>query len=313
MRLPTRPWRALALAALALAVLPAGAAAEDGGYLLAVPPALEGHEPPAGAYRALAEFLSVALAVPVRLEQPPNALAYQNGLIADRYDFLLDQAHIVGWRLATAGHEVIVGLRGEQRYAVLAPAQGVVRTLAQAAGRRSCIAASPSLPSMLLLAQFPNPLRQPLLQEMHTSTAVHGALIDGGCEIGVMRLVDYERAEARVPSTLTVLARFPALPPPALTAGQRVSDLHREQARMALFSPPGRAVLAPFLEAYGADDLTAVDPRHYLAYAALLSRERGFGEALESAASPRLSRRADPSGRPTAAAGKARRGAGHGA
>jgi ABC-type phosphate/phosphonate transport system substrate-binding protein len=249
---------------------------------LAVPPWSD-PPPPPGAFEALAQELGRAIGTSVDVVRPPNALAYVQGLVRDDYDFVFDGAPLVGWRLATASHDLLFKLADEVAYvAVILPNSTGIRSLAGAAGRRGCLQVSPALSGVIGQAAWTNPVRQPYVINVPDAMTAYHHVRHGYCDFALLPERFYEEMELHEHGGLQVFYRFPPLPGFALTVTRRLPSEQRELARIALFSDAGRRVLKPILQGYGVADIVGADESEYLPYAALLDHEAGLGDVLDA-------------------------------
>ena len=146
-------------------------------------------------YQPLAEAMSEVLEQKVIYEHPDDWLQYAKVMRTGRYDLIFDQAHFAAWRLMPQNifHETVARLPGENRYLVLTKAEDPAFGISDLLSREICALPSPSLSTMVVLSQFNNPVRQPVMVEAQGRFEdVFKKFKRGECEAAVVSQRYYE-------------------------------------------------------------------------------------------------------------------------
>ncbi|MGM0564850.1 MAG: phosphate/phosphite/phosphonate ABC transporter substrate-binding protein [Pseudomonadota bacterium] len=146
-------------------------------------------------YQPFANALGEVVDQEVIYEHPDDWLQYAKLMRTGRYDLIFDQAHFAAWRMLPQNlfHEAVARLPGENRYVVVAPSDSPALGLADLLSRQICAQPSPSLSTMVVLSQFTNPVRQPVMVESQGRFAdVFEKFKGGECDAAVLSQYFYE-------------------------------------------------------------------------------------------------------------------------
>lgn len=185
-------------------------------------------------YGPLARHLSQLLGVKVSYQHPGNWLIYQRDMRADKYDFVFDGPHFVSWRIANLNHEVVARLSGDlEFYLYKLEGDGSISELNDLIEKKFCGIAPPNLATLSILAEFPNPVRQPLFRPVRGGMGkAYEALKQGKCRAAVARTSFYLK---KLPANeLEIVFQSPPRPNQALTVSPRVSAEDREKIKKSL-------------------------------------------------------------------------------
>lgn len=181
--------------------------------------------------------------------------AHWPGYIEDmrgaKYSLLLDEPHLVSWRIRHQGHVPIARLPGETRFVIasMKSDEDIVQ-LADVAGHIVCAGVPPALDGLILFAQFGNPLRQPVLVPANGSEEPYQRLREGGCRAAVLPAASYDTLPGNERDALRILYLSDGYPNLTLSADGRLPAPLLEAIRRALLDPG----LVVGDEAAGGDD-----------------------------------------------------------
>jgi ABC-type phosphate/phosphonate transport system substrate-binding protein len=227
-------------------------------------------------YAPIAEYLSAVTGKKVVYRQPGNWLTYQTEMQKGAYDIVFDGPHFNGWRAANLQHNVLVKLPGDHVFAVVVKKENdKVKEVKQLAGRAVCGMSPPNLGSIMLLSQFDNPARQPVILPTNGWDNIYAGVADGRCQAAVLPLNKLEKLDRD--SKLRVVFKAKALPNQAFSAGPRVTPGDQIKISRALLSPEGRLYTSKLREAYAVSGEFAPAARtEYLGLATLLKDSWGY-------------------------------------
>lgn len=116
-------------------------------------------------YGPLVERMSQVLGVPVIYRHPGSWLTYQRDMRNDAYDILLDGPHLIAWRMAELNHRPVARMPGALRfYLVVRESDDSIGGMQDLVARKICSVAPPNLAPLVMLAEYPDVIRQPLIQ-----------------------------------------------------------------------------------------------------------------------------------------------------
>lgn len=185
-------------------------------------------------YGPLAAHLSKLLGVKVTYQHPENWFIYQRDMRADKYDFVFDGPHFVSWRIANLDHEVVARLSGDlEFYLYKLEGEDSINQLSDLIEKKFCGIAPPNLSTLAILAEFKNPVHQPLFRAVRGGMGkVYEALKEGACQAAVARTSFYIK---KLPANeLEIVFKSPPRPNQALTVSPRVSPEDRAKIKKSL-------------------------------------------------------------------------------
>jgi len=140
-------------------------------------------------YGPLAEYLSTLLGEKVTYVHPYSWLEYQRDVRKDVYDIVFDGPHFVSWRMEHLKHDVLVKLPGTLEFVIVANKDdSEVAKMDDLIGKYICSFPPPNLAALIIINQFPNPVRQPEIWGVSGSFKnVYQALQDQKCSAAVFR------------------------------------------------------------------------------------------------------------------------------
>jgi ABC-type phosphate/phosphonate transport system substrate-binding protein len=226
-----------------------GALFADEALVLSAPPR-DTPEDGARRFGPVADYLGKVLGRKVVYQHPGGWGVYQGAMQRGVYDIVFDGPHFNGWRLEKLGHHVLVKLPGEFPQAVVVRAdEARITQMRQLAGRTVCAHAPPNLGTLVMLNEFDNPARQPVIRVTDGYNHIYQALLDGKCTAAVLPVGHVKKSDKDGARTRIVFQGKP-MPNQAFSAGPRLSAEEREKIAEALLAPEAEAALARFREAY---------------------------------------------------------------
>jgi ABC-type phosphate/phosphonate transport system substrate-binding protein len=198
----------------------------------------------------MADFLSKTLGRKVVYRHPGTWGGYQSDMQSGAYDIVFDGPHFVGWRVEKLGHNVLVKLPGEFLYVGFVRKDNtVIKDIKQLAGQPVCVHAPPNLGTLMLLSEFDNPSRQPVIVISEGYDKIYQGVTAGKCVAGMLPKVHLKKHDIS-DTYMRVMYSHRSIPEQAITAGLRLSADEQTKITEALLAPGTEAVLAGFREAY---------------------------------------------------------------
>ncbi len=164
-------------------------------YIFSAPPR-ESLEDGTKQYGAIAAYLSWITGKEIRYVHQTNWISYMQGMKNGEYDIVFDGPHFNAWRARYLGHVPLVridNLKGERfkpKWFLVYRKNEWNRDVAKLPGRRFCLHAPPNFGTMSAMhILFPNPCRQPVVDEMKGWGKMVKAVYnkEHGCEFTVSR------------------------------------------------------------------------------------------------------------------------------
>lgn len=203
-------------------------------------------------YGPLAERMSELLGRQVTYRHPGSWLAYQRDMRNEAYDILLDGPHLISWRMEEIGHQPLVRMPGTLRFYVVVLEDGPpISGLEDLVAKRICAVAPPNLASLVALAQYPDVIRQPLIQPARRGMRhAFDEFRAGRCEAVALptNFFDNVLSEGDRQGTRVIFHSDP-LPNQGISVSGRLSDEDRTRL-VGLFTTAGEPTIAPVLHRF---------------------------------------------------------------
>jgi ABC-type phosphate/phosphonate transport system substrate-binding protein len=225
-------------------------------------------------YEPIAALLSRATGKNFKFQRADNWLTYSRSMANGAYDLLFDGAPLNAWRLERMDHVPIVRVSNDTSFVTIVRADDKsITSEKQLAGKTIC-AHAPTDPEVAgLLAEFDNPMRQPVLVDTLTWRDAHAGLVSGKCAATV---VSADFLDGTDTSRTRVINRRGPLPGYAFSAGPRISPGMQGAIRAALVSEEGRMATAKLRQALGNVELRDADPSSYAQLRDVLKNQMHF-------------------------------------
>ncbi|MDX1487596.1 MAG: PhnD/SsuA/transferrin family substrate-binding protein, partial [Acidiferrobacterales bacterium] len=172
-------------------------------------------------YTPLIDYLSEVSKHRIIMEHPADWRAYQQGILAGKYDLAFDGAHFASWRITHSRHVPLVRMSTPVRFVVVVSQRDETITgVPELAGRRLCAPPPPDVGTLSLYRHYHNPARRPFLVAVHEREQAYAKMIAGACEAALLPMHVYLQT-----NHLYARAVFRTLEMPGdtFTAGPRLS------------------------------------------------------------------------------------------
>ena len=140
-------------------------------------------------YGPLAAQLTRVLGEKVTYVHPQGWLYYQRDMRLDKYDIIFDGPHFISWREKQFNQIPVAKLPGTLSFIVFTKKTNTdISKLEDLYNKPMCGIAPPNLATLTVLAQYPNPVRQPQLVTVKGGApGVYKAFKSGKCTTAVIR------------------------------------------------------------------------------------------------------------------------------
>ncbi len=226
-------------------------------------------------YQPIADYLSGVIGKKVVYKYPGTWGAYRTEMLKGGYDLVFDGAHFNSYRMEKLHHNILAKIPKEYGFAVIVRKERKFSALSQMAGYTFCTHAPPNLGTLVLLSQFDNPARQPVIINTEGWEDIYQGVVSGKCVGGVLPVANL-KAYAHADVTRVVFKTV-ELPNQAFSAGPRISPQDQARIAAALTSPDAAAPTAQLRAAYRVGDSFALaNNQEYRGLAAYLRDEWGY-------------------------------------
>lgn len=227
-------------------------------------------------YQPVATYLSQVIGKKVRYKYPGNWGVYRTEMLKGSYDIIFDGPHFNSYRMEKLSHNILVKIPERHEFTVIVRKDKTsFQNIQQMAGRTFCTHAPPNLGTLVLLSQFDNPSRQPVIINTKGWEQIYEGVVSGKCVGGVLPALNLKKYDK---SGLTrVVFKTQAMPNQALSAGPRVSMEDQMRIAQALASPDAAAPTEKLRAAYKVGDSFALaNNQEYRGLAEYLRNEWGY-------------------------------------
>ena len=147
-------------------------------FRLGVPPFLESKQLQE-VYQPLAKFLSEVSGEDIQLALSPNFPAYWQRLNTNKFDLVMDAAHLVDYRLEFLNHTLLVKAEGILSFSLVTAPNKLVLDPEELTGKAVAMLPLPNMGAVQLDKLFPNPVRYPSIIEVATANEAVAMLRSG--------------------------------------------------------------------------------------------------------------------------------------
>ena len=214
-------------------------------------------------YEPLARFMSSVLGREVVYQHPDNWHLFQLRLSQGEYDIVFEDAHLARYSADKLNHTLLAKVPASDKHVVfITDNNSPVTSLARLVGRPICANAPPDLGTTTVLAEFSNPVRQPLIINTEGWHRIYEAVKAGRCVAGILPGAWLSRYQDK---NIKVIHSTTSLPAPVFSAGPRLTKLEKTLLSGSLVSSKASAVLGGLRRAYliKQPELAAVEKTDY--------------------------------------------------
>lgn len=185
-------------------------------------------------YGPVAKYLSNVLGKKVTYQHPGNWTIFRIHMQKGNYDLIFDGAHLNSYRAEKLNHNILVKAPSANQYVLIVRQDKArLRNIGRLVGRTICALAPPHLATIMVLDQFKNPVRQPLIVNTEGWANIYKNVQTGKCEGGILPTEALDNLD-KTGEHMRVLFTTSPLPNQALSAGPRLSKQEQEKIVQAL-------------------------------------------------------------------------------
>jgi ABC-type phosphate/phosphonate transport system substrate-binding protein len=227
-------------------------------------------------YEPIAEYLSKVIGKKIVYKDPGTWGVYRTKMLQGSYDLIFDGPHFNSYRMEKLSHNILVKIPEHHEFAIIVRKDQIsFNTVQQMAGRTFCTHAPPNLGTLVLLSEFDNPSRQPVIISTKGWENIYHGVASGTCVGGVLpvlNLKQYDRA-----GLMRIVYKSPVMPNQAFSAGPRISIEDQAKIAQALVSPEAAGPTAKLRAAYKVGNSFALATNEeYKGLAEYLRNEWGY-------------------------------------
>ena len=255
-----RPLGRSAVLALAFLAFASAIAAEDSPLVLLIQ-RLPREEMPNRSMQPLADYIGALTGRRCSIVMPPNFPAYWEAVRRNGYDLAFDAPHFTDYRVQKFGFTVLVKTPETASYSLLVREDAAARDPAWLVGRRIASLGLLSIGTLRLNALFPNPMRQPVMVDVHSTEEAAELLLAGNVEAAFLptSLVGRRVGQTGIAVALTT----EPIPRLALSASPRLAPPLTDKIHDGLLRAHTTEGGRKMLHAIGLDYLDAATPEDF--------------------------------------------------
>jgi len=228
------------------------------------------------AFQPLCDYLANVTGQKCRIHTSPNFYAYWDLVRRGTgYNLAFDAAHFTDYRSEKHGFEVLAKVPDGVTYSLVTRPDALVIEPGELTGRRVATLGIPSIGAARLNAMFPNPSRQPVVQEIDDAVAGMKMLSDKRVNAAIVPtpIVSQQMAQG---GNFMVVMTTEAIPHIALSAAPSLSTSLRTQIRTALVQASKTAEGQAMLKQIGFERLDPANAAMYQGQAKILKAYWGY-------------------------------------
>ena len=227
-------------------------------------------------YQPVADYLSQVIGKKVRYKNPGTWGVYRTEMLKGGYDIIFDGPHFNSYRMEKLSHNILVKIPERHEFTVIVRKDKTsFQNIQQMAGRTFCTHAPPNLGTLVLLSQFDNPSRQPVIINTKGWEQIYEGVVSGKCVGGVLPALNLKKYDKT--GLTRIVFKTQAMPNQAFSAGPRVSLEDQTRIAQALASPDASAPTEKLRAAYKVGDSFALaNNQEYHGLAEYLRNEWGY-------------------------------------
>lgn len=226
-------------------------------------------------YQPIAEYLSKVTGKKIVYQHAGTWGVYRSEMLRGSYDLVFDGPHFNSYRSEKLNHNILVKIPEGHEFVIIVRQNEKFTNAQQLAGRTVCTHAPPNLGALVLLSQFDNPARQPVIKSTDGWNKIYEGVATGRCVAGILPLRLFKKFDTKGQAKIVYKAR--SLPDQALSAGPRVSPEIQVRIAQALLAPEAAEPTAKLRAAYKAGpSLVQANNQEYAGLGDFLRNEWGY-------------------------------------
>ena len=226
-------------------------------------------------YRPIAEYLTKLLGKKVVYSHPGTWGVYRTKMVQGSYDLIFDGPHFNSYRAEKLSHNILIKIPGHRDFAIIVKKDAKFDNVPRLAGRTFCTHAPPNLGTLILLSQYTNPARQPVIINTKGWKSIYDGVMSGQCVAGILPGANLRKYDTA--GRAKILYRSPAMPDQAFSAGPRLSPEDQAKIAQVLVSPDAAHATAKLRTRFrGGNSLAVANNNEYKGLGEFLKDEWGY-------------------------------------
>lgn len=228
-------------------------------------------------YGPIAAYLSRVTGKKVVYRHPGTWGLYRTEMINGNYDIIFDGGHFADYRAQRLGHHIVAKMPELQEFAIIVRKDDKASSVEELAGQTMCAPPPPNQGALLMLSQFNDPARQPIVVPITSNfwKVVYEGVVSGRCRGGVLVVANLNQLDKD--GAVKIVMKTPPQPNQAFTVGPRVTPEERAKIAAALVAPEAAKPTEKLRERFRiGDSFVAANNAEYAGLSDVLKREWGF-------------------------------------
>src|SRR6266566_1124077 len=189
-------------------------------------------------YEPLASYLTKATGTTIRVVYSDNWLSFRKALRDNTYDFVFGGPQFTSYSIAYNGHEPLVRFEESHTFLVIVSAdERRFNSVADLAGRPSCLHPEPNFGTLLFMNEFANPARQPVAVTINGWKEAYEGVVKHRCVAAVLPRNNFEKLNKE--GQVRIIHTFKGAPNQAITASNGVPREIVQKIKAALLADNG--------------------------------------------------------------------------
>jgi ABC-type phosphate/phosphonate transport system substrate-binding protein len=226
-------------------------------------------------YGPIADYLTKSIGREVVYKYTGSWGVYQAAILKGDFDIFFDGPHFNSYRHDRLQYNTVVKAPGTFDFVVFVRNDSTITKIGEVAGRTVCTHAPPNLGTLILLAQFSNPMRQPFLRVTDGWGAIHDGVGAKECVAGVNPLKNLRKADNE--KKMRIVYQEQSLPNQAFSVSPKLDQALQSKIQAALIAPEAEKALENLRATYAFKGaFAAASNADYAGYAAFLHGQWGY-------------------------------------
>jgi hypothetical protein len=226
-------------------------------------------------YKPIAAYLSQALGRKVEYQHPGTWGVYRTEMLRGAYDIIFDGPHFNSYRAEKLNHNIVAKIPKRHEFVIIVRKDSKFASVKDLIGRTFCAHAPPNLGTLVLLDQFDNPARQPVILNTKGWNEIYSGVVSGQCVAGILPILNLQKSDSA--GHAKVLYKAKVLPNQAFSVGPRLNTAEQEKIARALVAPEAKEPTAKLRAAYKVGDaFSAANNEEYRGLSVFLRNEWGY-------------------------------------
>ena len=193
-------------------------------------------------YGPIAKSLSKLIGKKIKYQQPRNWFDYSIKMRSGVYDIVFDGPHFASWRIENTKHLPVATLPGKLQFILFTDVNNkLMNNIVDLSDKVMCGMLAPNLATNIIMSEFQDPGRQPMIYESQGFSSVYRNFMEGECHAAVLRNKAYYKLSKNDKSSIKIIHTTDALPNQTITIGPKLKKYHKKISRYLTSADGARA------------------------------------------------------------------------